>query len=481
MLRTGRLIAVPCVAALIVAVLAPASALAAGAQLSGELLMYSNSQGFAPPPPLATDAGTVDLSTDCGAPGGDGNFSYTASGNANGPLEGTFSVSGSGTFSAGELTSLSADFEIDAALSDGASGSVTLDPNGDAISGSCSTRVFDWDDDGLDDVVVSVSAGGWLTYSADVTTNGSSTSENGYVYWRVACFSVNAQPACDESETSSISFLGESLPRSAEGIGSAETAPTATSTDPVATTVDGPADSQIYIDESWVSYPWVDEGFTLLGREVNISVYDADFNDIVTPVDAPIGLTFRVYAPVLSDLGIPWEDLVVRRDGEPVGDCPGSASAVPDPCIASRVLDGDQLMLTVLTTHASAWSLGIPNDSGQTYAIEGFSSPVRDGLNVVKAGQAVPLKWRLLSSNVPVLNVQSASITTANYECGRESTLSVAEQSPGKSLLKNLGNGYYQLNWATPKSYVGSCKKLTLALMVGGETVTKTALFEFRR
>jgi hypothetical protein len=463
------------------AVLTPAGALAAGTQLTGELLLYSNSQGIAPAPPLPTDIGAVDLSTDCGAPGGDGNFSYAASGNANGPLEGTFAASGSGTFIGGELTSLSVTFDVDAALSDAATGSLTLDPLGDPLFGTCSIRLFDWDDDGFDDVVTSVSAGGWVTYTADVTRNGSSTSEQGYAYWRVACFSVNAQPACDESETSSISFVGGSLPRTAEGIGSAATAAAATATDPVATSVDGPADSQIYIDESPFSYPWADEGFAILGREISISVYDADFNDVVTPEDAPIRLAFRVYLPVLSDLGIAPTDLVVRRDGEATGECPGATAAVPDPCISSRVTDGDQLILTVLTTHASVWSLGIPADSDAVYVMEGFTSPLGDGLNVVRAGQAVPLKWRLLSGNVPVLSIDSASITTVNYECGMAVTPTLAEKSPGRSALKHLGDGYYQLNWATPKSYANSCKELTLTLDVAGETVTKTVLFQFRK
>jgi hypothetical protein len=50
------------------------------------------------------------------------------------------------------------------------------------------------------------------------------------------------------------------------------------------------------------------------------------------------------------------------------------------------------------------------------------------------------------------------------------------EFAAGGSGLQNLGGGYYQLNWKTPKSYAGSCKTLKLELGVGQEHI---ALFQF--
>jgi hypothetical protein len=52
------------------------------------------------------------------------------------------------------------------------------------------------------------------------------------------------------------------------------------------------------------------------------------------------------------------------------------------------------------------------------------------------AGQAVPFKWRLLHN----------------------------------------GNGYYQLNWKSPKTYANSCKAIHLDLEEG---VTRNAYFRF--
>jgi hypothetical protein len=44
--------------------------------------------------------------------------------------------------------------------------------------------------------------------------------------------------------------------------------------------------------------------------------------------------------------------------------------------------------------------------------------------------------------------------------------------------LQNLGDGFYQYNWKTPKSYKNSCKLLTLDI---GDGVPHTAQFFFTR
>jgi hypothetical protein len=40
------------------------------------------------------------------------------------------------------------------------------------------------------------------------------------------------------------------------------------------------------------------------------------------------------------------------------------------------------------------------------------------------------------------------------------------QQFKGASNLQNLGNGFYQFNWATPSNYNGTCR--TLAIRLGG-------------
>ena len=54
------------------------------------------------------------------------------------------------------------------------------------------------------------------------------------------------------------------------------------------------------------------------------------------------------------------------------------------------------------------------------------------------------------------------------------------EYAAGSSGLQNLGDGYYQWNWKTPRTYAGSCKTLLLTLD-GAFDVTQVALFRFTR
>jgi CSLREA domain-containing protein len=117
-----------------------------------------------------------------------------------------------------------------------------------------------------------------------------------------------------------------------------------------------------------------------------------------------------------------------------------------------------------------------------TYQFVGFSEPI-DGngvLNVAKAGRTISLKWRVLNAaGAPITNLSSATVTVANLACPSGATADdVEEYAKGGPGFQNLGNGYYQFNWATPKTYAGSCKTMQLDL---GEGITRNALFQFTK
>ncbi len=118
---------------------------------------------------------------------------------------------------------------------------------------------------------------------------------------------------------------------------------------------------------------------------------------------------------------------------------------------------------------------------GVTYNFSGFQAPVDGGgvMNVVNAGRAVPLRWRLTDgAGVPFESLSTASFTVQGLDCASGTTADLIEETAaGGSGLQNLGNGYYQLNWKTPTSYANSCKTLRLNL---GEGIARTALFKFR-
>lgn len=116
------------------------------------------------------------------------------------------------------------------------------------------------------------------------------------------------------------------------------------------------------------------------------------------------------------------------------------------------------------------------------YQFGAFTGPIAGNgvLNVAKAGQTIPLKWRLVDGNgLPVTTVTTATVTVASLSCALgASTDAVEEYTSGASGLQNLGDGYYQYNWKTPKDYAGSCKTMQLDL---GEGFLHSALFQFTK
>jgi hypothetical protein len=127
----------------------------------------------------------------------------------------------------------------------------------------------------------------------------------------------------------------------------------------------------------------------------------------------------------------------------------------------------------------------IPN-----YYFRGFGTPVDMGtLNVAKAGRAIPLKWQVFDENVApvtgldpeIVKVSSVAINCAASGSGADV---IEEYATGQSGLQNLGDGVYQLNWSTSKSYAGTCRRLRLDLgerNPDGSTFYRTADFQFTR
>jgi hypothetical protein len=120
------------------------------------------------------------------------------------------------------------------------------------------------------------------------------------------------------------------------------------------------------------------------------------------------------------------------------------------------------------------------NYNVRRYDFLGFSSPVDNNgvFNVAKAGQAIPLKWRLMDGGIPVTNLSSVTVTAKDQGCSLGTTTDqVEEYASGSSGLQNLGDGYYQFNWKSPTTYAKSCKTLT----VNGLGVQSQANFQFTK
>jgi hypothetical protein len=106
-----------------------------------------------------------------------------------------------------------------------------------------------------------------------------------------------------------------------------------------------------------------------------------------------------------------------------------------------------------------------------TYAFAGFFSPVENQplVNEARAGQAIPLKWAITDAGGAGIADPTSFIGVTSYatDC-REvegSPASVVEEyTADDSGLVSLGDGRWQFDWKTPRSYAGQCRVLTLSL-----------------
>ena len=92
-------------------------------------------------------------------------------------------------------------------------------------------------------------------------------------------------------------------------------------------------------------------------------------------------------------------------------------------------------------------------------------------LNKANAGQTIPLPWQITNAGgVGISDPKSfVSVTSDQVNCANLSAISVEVDatSPGASGLQYLGNGNWQFNWKTSKSYAGSCRTIHLNLNDG--------------
>ena len=241
--------------------------------------------------------------------------------------------------------------------------------------------------------------------------------------------------------------------------------------DPVETTVDLPAGMAggITIAERPDAAP-PPFGYAFAGQAVEI------YAPLATAAN-PIVLTFLV------DETVPLPDpVVVFRNGVPVADCavadPGTdPSAVPDPCVLTRLPSGDDLAITVRTSATSLWRVG----SMVPYDFAGFFSPVDMGgvLNRVNSGSAVPMKFSL-GGNRGLGIFAAGSPSSAGATCG-DAPVDPIEQTVtagGSSLQYDAGSDRYTYVWKTQKAWAGTCRTFRMTFTDGS---TAQAAFQFKK
>ncbi len=116
------------------------------------------------------------------------------------------------------------------------------------------------------------------------------------------------------------------------------------------------------------------------------------------------------------------------------------------------------------------------------YAFQGFFQPIDNlpTVNSAKAGQTIPVKWRITDYfGVGVANPASfSSITSGSLTCDSSDPQDAIETYAGSSGLQYQGNGNWQFNWKTPKTYAGQCRVMRLNLADGASN--RMAEFQFK-
>ena len=124
------------------------------------------------------------------------------------------------------------------------------------------------------------------------------------------------------------------------------------------------------------SQPSTQEGFSVVGTQLEITAPDAS-------TTSPLKIVMTVDASAIPP-GFDASRLDVTRNGVEIVDCTGpEGEASPDPCIDDRTVVGGNVEITVLTVHASLWSVVVRGlFKGEQKCINGVTGA---GVGVSKA------------------------------------------------------------------------------------------------
>lgn len=157
-----------------------------------------------------------------------------------------------------------------------------------------------------------------------------------------------------------------------------------------------------------------------------------------------------------------------------------------------KITDADLSSTGRLCGYANTTSLSaalIAVAAPTTYMISGFFHPVDmpTVTNMAKAGQTIPLKFRGVDQDGPLLGLVPADLVFASPlgTAGSNALDAIEFYSSGSSGLQYLGDGNYQYNWKVPTSFANTTRRVELSFDKAGLTVSNsgpiTAIFQFRK
>jgi hypothetical protein len=137
--------------------------------------------------------------------------------------------------------------------------------------------------------------------------------------------------------------------------------------DPLHSAVTSPTPATVLIAQGVIASSQAPTGYTFLNQQVNISVLNADGSDLSASASAPIRMVFNIDRSLLP-AGQDEHTFEMFRNGVKIPDCLGQTTipaANLDPCITGReggAALNDDVRITILTSHASKWNMGLSTD-----------------------------------------------------------------------------------------------------------------------
>ena len=245
------------------------------------------------------------------------------------------------------------------------------------------------------------------------------------------------------------------------GGGTASTGSGATPDDPANSAVSTPVASSISVVEP-ETVDGAPSGFAFVPSQFNIDVTSGG-SPVQTSVSNPLRIVFTIDASLVPAGGV--DSLEVFRDGAVIAPCAAAdGSANPDPCVAGRaIVSGGDATITVLSTHASHWNFG--TSTRTPFAFSGFAAPIATGLNKIKPGSVVPMKFGL-GGNQGLAIFAAGYPTLQPIDCTTRAATGPAVQATGGTLTYDVKAQRYTYSWKSPKS-LSACSTLNLKTVDG--------------
>jgi hypothetical protein len=137
------------------------------------------------------------------------------------------------------------------------------------------------------------------------------------------------------------------------------------------------------------------------------------------------------------------------------------------------------LVITPISVGAAYESLDgtdwarLPSDVAVQYRLSDFGYPTKTKIGIIRAiaGQVIPITWRVtdLQGNPVGDPLSFTGLFSFQTTCSSGGDIEGIEEgnASGSSGLQDMGDGYWQFNWKTNKSYTEQCRRVYVTLKDG--------------